>query len=62
MGYARQGPAEHLIRDQVCDTDPLDRHQRKQRVEMIAPRRSNCHKLKTQDRRSLRGYGGTLLA
>jgi hypothetical protein len=45
-----------MIGDRAYDSDPLDEEMRKDRIEMIAPHRTNRCKPPTQDRRRLRRY------
>jgi transposase len=54
--YMIEAKPENLIGDRAYDSDKLDAELRKDGVEMIAPHRSNRHKLKTQDGRRLRRY------
>ena len=45
-----------LIGDKAYDSDPLDAELKEQGIEMIAPRKQNRKKPKTQDGRCLRRY------
>ena len=47
---------KRIIGDKAYDSDPLDRELKAVGIEMIAPRRSNRKKHKTQDGRPLRRY------
>src|SRR5205807_9575427 len=54
--YMIEAKPENLIGDRAYDSDPLDEELRKDRIEMIAPHRSNRSKPPTQDRRRLSRY------
>ena len=47
---------ERLIGDRAYDSDPLDERLQEQRIQMIAPHKSNRKKPATQDGRVLRRY------
>jgi len=54
--YMIEAKPENLIGDRAYDSDVLDEELRSQGIEMIAPRRSNRVRSRTQDRRRLRRY------
>jgi len=54
--YMIEAKPDNLIGDRAYDSDPLDDELRKDRIEMIAPHRSNRRKSATQDGRRLRRY------
>ncbi|MGC2460323.1 MAG: IS5 family transposase [Steroidobacteraceae bacterium] len=54
--YMIEAKPDNLIGDRAYDSDPLDAQLREQRIEMIAPHKSNRSKRKTQDGRRLRRY------
>jgi len=47
---------KQIIGDMAYDSDPMDEILRKQKIELIAPHKSNRVKPKTQDGRTLRKY------
>jgi transposase len=53
--YMIEAKPEHLIGDKAYDSDKLDAELKQDRVELVAPHRTN-RKLKTQDGRALRRY------
>ena len=54
--YMIEAKPGDLIGDRADDSDELDEELRADGIEMISPRRLNCSKKNTQDRRRLRRY------
>ncbi len=52
--YMIEAKPENLMGDRVYDSDPLDADPRQEGIEMIAPRKSNRVRARTQDGRGLR--------